>query len=358
MIGQKIRILAWNFIPFECGNRSVKGGFLEIIMWDFFQTCSRSLCSLSNLSCFCLSLGACDVGDSSIARCLIFGVIESISPVSLVPWASGGGDSRSVNGFLARILVCQCEYCASKHLVSEPRGLCERDVKDHCFTGSAIVYFCGLTSPWHPVISRLIGDVVLLTGLKKKLVFLKKEESHLMYVTTEGASLHVTKLFKELRLTQNTVIRGKGECGSYTGVITGIYMHKMIIELDQDVILILTDEHLALPHYVRVGVHVTLKNVHFVDPKFPWGRMLILGACTRTSMHLESFSPLESWCHLKQHSRSLLQKFIDSLPFAARLWGLLVVSCLRKLFAGILSEKEILGSKHVFTEGRSGSKVC
>lgn len=256
MIGQKIRILAWNFIPFECGNRSVKGGFLEIIMWDFFQTCSRSLCSLSNLSCFCLSLGACDVGDSSIARCLIFGVIESISPVSLVPWASGGGDSRSVNGFLARILVCQCEYCASKHLVSEPRGLCERDVKDHCFTGSAIVYFCGLTSPWHPVISRLIGDVVLLTGLKKKLVFLKKEESHLMYVTTEGASLHVTKLFKELRLTQNTVIRGKGECGSYTGVITGIYMHQMIIELDQDVILILTDEHLALPHYVRVGVHV------------------------------------------------------------------------------------------------------
>ncbi|KAH6776509.1 hypothetical protein C2S52_014070 [Perilla frutescens var. hirtella] len=343
LIGQKIRVLAWNYIPFECGNGGIKAGFLEIITWDFFQTCSGSLCSLSDFSCFCLSLGACDVRDSSVPRCLIFGVIESISPVSAVPWVSGGGDSRHVNGFLVHILVCQCKNCASK---KELRGLCDRNVKDHCFNESAIVYFCGLTSSWHPVISRFIGDVVLLTGLKKKLVFLRKEESQLMYVTTDGASLHITKLCKERRLTKNTDIRGKGECGSYTGVITGVYMHNMILELDQDVILILTDQHLALPHYVRIGVLVTLKNVHFVDPKFPWGKMLILGACTRTSMLLESFSPLESWCHLKQYSPSLLQKFIDSLSFAARLWVLLVVSCFRKMLAGILSEKEILGSKH------------
>ncbi|XP_057793965.1 CST complex subunit CTC1 isoform X2 [Salvia miltiorrhiza] len=346
MIGQKIRILAWNFIPFERQNRGVKGGFLEIITWDFFQACCGSRCSLLDCSCFCLSLGNCDVGESSMAHKLIFGVIMSISPVSTVPWASEGGDSRGVRGFLVHILVCQCKGCASKHLVSELRGLCERNVKDHRFIQSTIVYFCGVTSSWHPVISRLIGDVVLVMGLKKKLVYLRKEESQLMYVTTDGASLHVAKLSKELRLPQNADIRGKGECGNYTGAITGVYMDGLILELDQDVILLLTDQYLALPHYVRIGVLVTLKNVHFLDPCFPWGKMLILGACTRTSMHLESFSPLESWCHLKQQYPSLLQKFINSLPYAARLWALLIVSCFRKMFAGILSVEEILGSKH------------
>ncbi|KAL1539556.1 CST complex subunit CTC1-like isoform X1 [Salvia divinorum] len=346
MIGQKIRIFAWNFIPFVRGNRGVRGGFLEIITWDFFQAWGGSRCTLSDFSCFCLSLGDCDLGDSSIPHKLIFGVIMSISPVSNVPWESKGGDSSGVNGFLVHILVCQCKYCASKHPVSELRGLCERNVKDHRFIQSTIVYFCGVTSSWHPVISRLIGDVVLVMGLKKKLVYLRKEESQLMYLTTDSASLHVAKLPRELRLTQNADIIGKGECGSYTGFISGIYMDGLIIELDQDVILLLTNQYLAFPHYVRVGVLVTLKNVHFVDPHFPWGKMLILGACTRTSMHVESFSPLESWSHLKQQSPSLLQKFINSLPYAARLWALLVVLCFQKMFAGTLSVKDILGSQH------------
>lgn len=256
MLGQKIRILAWNFIPCERGYHGVKGGFLEIIRWDFFQAFSRSRCPLSDFSCFCLNLGSCDLGDSSMAHRLVFGVIMSISPVSIVPWASGGGDSRGVKGFLVHILVCKCTNCASKHLVSELKGLCERNVEDHSFVQSTIVYFCGLTSSWHPVISRLIGDVVLLRGLKKKLVYLRKEESQLMYVATDGASLHVAKLLKEPRLTQHADIRGKGERGSYTGVITDIYMDGLILELDEDVMLLLTDQYLALPHYVRVGVLV------------------------------------------------------------------------------------------------------
>ncbi|KAL0360789.1 UNVERIFIED_CONTAM: CST complex subunit CTC1 [Sesamum radiatum] len=348
MIGQKIRILTWNFIP-TCGNKGVKDGFLEIISWELVIACSGDVCSFSDSSSFCLSLGVCDVTDNSKTSSLIFGVVESISPVFVVPCVSGESGSRKISGFLLDVLVCQCKFCVSKFLSSELRDLTEEKVEDHSFTKRAIVYFSGLTSSWHPVISRFISNVILLTGLKQKLVFITKEEYKLMYVTTDEVSLHVTKLFKEQGLSGNTDIKGKGEVGSYTGVITGIYMQGMVVELDQDVILLLTDQHLIVPHCVRVGAIVTLENVHFVDPKFPWAKMLILGACCRTSVYVESFSPLETRCHLKSHSertQTLLQKFINSLPFAARLWALLVVSCFRKKFAGILPEKAILGSKH------------
>ncbi|XP_011083799.1 CST complex subunit CTC1 [Sesamum indicum] len=346
MIGQKIRILTWNFIPLTCGNGGEKDGFLEIISWEVFQACSGDVCSFSDSSSFCLSLGVCDVKNKSKTSSLIFGIVESISPVFVVPCVSGESGSRNISGFLVDVLVCQCKFCVSKFLASELRDLTEEKVKDHSFEKRAIVYFSGLTSSWHPVVSRFISNVIWLTGLKQKLVFITNEESKLMYVTTDEASLHVTKFFKEQGLSRNTNIKGRGEIGSYTGVITAIYMQGMVVELDQDVILLLTDQHLIVPHCVRVGAIVTLENVHFVDPKFPWAEMLILGACCRTSMYVESFSPLETRGHLKSHSQTLLQKFINSLPFAARLWALLVVSCFRKKFAGILPEKVILGSKH------------
>ncbi|KAL0288373.1 UNVERIFIED_CONTAM: CST complex subunit CTC1 [Sesamum angustifolium] len=348
MIGLKIRILAWNFIPLTCGNGGVKDGFLEIISWEPLQACRGDVCSFSDFSSFCLSLGVCDVKDNSNSS-LIFGVVESVSPVFVVPCVGGESGSRNISGFLVDVLVCQCKFCVSKFLESELRDLTEEKVKNHSFTKRAIVYFSGSTSSWHPVISRFISNVILLTGLKKKLVFITKEESKLMYVTTDEASLHVAKLFKEQGLSRNTDIKGKGEIGSYTGVITGTYMQGMVVELDQDVILLLTDQHLIVPHCARVGAIVTLENVHFVDPKFPWAKMLILGACCRTSVYVESFSPLETRCHLKSHSQrtqTLLQKFINSLTFAARLWALLVVSCFRKKFAGVLPEKAIFGSKH------------
>ncbi|KAK6160745.1 hypothetical protein DH2020_004126 [Rehmannia glutinosa] len=346
MIDRKIQIRAWNFFPLKCGSRGVNSGFLEIISWDFFEACGENVCYLSDFSSFCLTLGACDAKDGSKTSGLIFGVIELISPVTIVPCATGETGSRNVSGFLVNVLVCQCKFCSSKFLVSELKDLTEENVKYHCFSKKVIVYFCGLTSLWYPVVSRFIGSIVLLTGLKRKLVFISNEESQLMHVTTDEVSLHIAKLFKGRGLIHDTHIRGKGECGSYTGVITGFYMQGMVVELDEDVVLLLTDQHLTVPHSVRVGAIVTLKNVHFVDPKFRWGKMLILGACCITSVYVESFSPLETGCHLKLHSQSLLQKFIDSLSFAARLWALLVVSCFRKKFAGILSEKEILGSKH------------
>ncbi|KAL3655225.1 hypothetical protein CASFOL_001011 [Castilleja foliolosa] len=348
IIGRKIQILAWNFIPRKCGNKSEMSGFLEIIAWDFFKPCAGEVCCLLSSVCsFCLTLGgACDVKDDLKVNGCIFGVIESLSPVFIVPCASGDSGSRNISGFLVSVFVCQCKFCSSKSPIPKLKILSEINVADHCFSKMMIVYFCGLTSSWHPMVSRFIGSIVLLTGLKKKLVYIKKEVSQLMYVTTDEVSLHIDKLFNKRGLIHSKDVRGKGECGSYTGVITGSYMQGMVVELDQDVMLLLTDQHLTAPHSFRVGAIVTMNNAHFVNPRFQWGKMLILGACCRTSVYVESFSPLETGCHLKSYSQSLLQKFIGSLPFSARLWALLVVSCFRKKFHGILSEKEILGSKH------------
>ncbi|KAG8389990.1 hypothetical protein BUALT_Bualt01G0036800 [Buddleja alternifolia] len=343
MIGRTIRIVAWNFIPFKCGSR---GGFLEIINWVVLPSCGGNVCSLSDFSSSCLTSGSCDVKDNSKAKCSLFGVVESISPVSIVPCATAESGSRNVSGFFVNMFVCECKLCSSKLLVSQLNDLSEESIKDHCFVKKVIIYFCGLTSSWHPLISKMIGDVILLMRLKKKLVFIGKEESQLMYVTTDNVSLHVPKLFKKPSLVQNRDTRGKGESCSYTGVVTGVYMQGMVVELDQDVMLLLTDRYLTVPHCLRVGAIVTVRNVHFVDPKFSWGKIMILGACCRTSLYMESFSPLETGCHSKSHSQSLLQKFMDSLSFSARLWVLLVISSFRKKFAGIISDKEILGSKH------------
>ncbi|KAK2992317.1 hypothetical protein RJ640_020310, partial [Escallonia rubra] len=92
---------------------------------------------------------------------------------------------------------------------------------------------------------------------------------------------------------------------------------------------------------------VSARNVHLVNPKFSWMKIVILGACFRTSIILKSFSPMEAGCRIHSYSQSLLGKFINSLAFSARLWAVLLISCFRKKFAGILSEKEILGSKHL-----------
>uniref|UniRef100_A0A2N9HSB4 CST complex subunit CTC1 n=1 Tax=Fagus sylvatica TaxID=28930 RepID=A0A2N9HSB4_FAGSY len=146
---------------------------------------------------------------------------------------------------------------------------------------------------------------------------------------------------------EKRVIEGKGECGSYKGIIRGMYMNGMVMELDNEVWLLLTDHLVTPPHSLRVGALISVRNVHFVNPKFSWKKMLILGACFKTSIVVESFSPFKTGCHVVSQSRSMLGKFVESLVFSARLWVLLVVSCFRKKFTGMTNEKEILGSKHL-----------
>ncbi|XP_058221004.1 CST complex subunit CTC1-like isoform X1 [Rhododendron vialii] len=338
IIGRKIHVLAWNFIPLKCG-----GGFLEIITWRLPET-SGVIPPCSNVFPL-VSDSVIDCGDGDKAKYLVRGELESVSPVSVVPCVSNSSVSRNVCGFLVQILVCKCKLCCVKDskLMAMQDQIEGQD--SHCFAKPVIVYFCGSASSWHPVIIKLIGSVVLLSGLKKKLVFIGEEDSQLMYVTSEKTLLHLPKVINRRFPASKTVIKGKGECGMYTGTVTGIYMQSMVVELDREVML-LTDRLIALPHSLRVGAIVSMRNVHFVNPKFCWTKVLILGACYRTSIIVKSFSPFETGCCLSSQSQSLLGKFINSLSFSVKLWVLLLVSSFRKKFAGILNEKEILGSNN------------
>ncbi|KAF3974532.1 hypothetical protein CMV_002140 [Castanea mollissima] len=342
IIGKKIRVLAWNFIPLKRG-----GWFLEIIKWSFLESSGLGLGlgRCSNVDTFPLVSGSSSTttDDDPKARYQIHGALEFISPVSAVPCNKGGVNS-SLRGFLLQVIACECKLCSSKSskLVLND-SIREHDT--HSYTKPVFVYFCGSASSWHPVITKLIGKIVTVSGLKKKLVYIGKEESRLMYVTTEKSALHLSRLSKKWVPREKRVMEGKGECGSYKGVIRGVYMKGMVVELDNEVWLLLTDHLLTPPHSLRVGALISVRNVHFVNPKFSWKKMLILGACFKTSIVVESFSPLETGSHVVSQSQSMLGKFVESLVFSARLWVLLVISCFRKKFSGMTNE-EILGSKH------------
>ncbi|WCJ35364.1 conserved telomere maintenance component 1 [Euphorbia peplus] len=316
VVGRKIEVLAWNFIPVKHS----AGGFLEIIKWKFSSSCSSS--STSSLS-RCSSMDSVPLASSSStddkdkekAQYRVHGLIDSVCPVSIVPCSFGAGKS------------------------------CSEGVS-HSFTKPLFVYFYGSFSSWHPVICKIVGTVITLLGLKRKLVFIGKEQSQLMFVTTGNSVLHLSRLANKLSPFLRNVMVGRGELGDYTGTISGIYMKGMVIELDKRVWLLLTDQLLTAPHSLRVGSVVSLRNVHFVNPKFTWTQMLILGSCFQTCITVESFSPFETGLHVVSRSPSQLGKFIESLTFSARLWALLVISCFRKKFASSLSEKEILGSTH------------
>ncbi|XP_074273234.1 CST complex subunit CTC1 isoform X6 [Silene latifolia] len=210
------------------------------------------------------------------------------------------------------------------------------------------VYFSGFLSSWHPAFSRLVGRVVSLSRLMKKLVYIGKDVGRLMYVASEGTQLSFSRL-RETDLSCRKRKRcgdEKGELGMYIGVVRGVYMQGMAIELDKEVWLLMTEESLVFTCSIRVGAIIRVRNVHIMSPKFRWGKMLVLGACSKTNITTISFSPWETGCHMVSKSQSHLIKFINSLDSPSRLWVLLVVQCFRKKFSGFFSEKEILGTKH------------
>uniref|UniRef100_A0A0A9EKJ9 CST complex subunit CTC1 n=1 Tax=Arundo donax TaxID=35708 RepID=A0A0A9EKJ9_ARUDO len=49
--------------------------------------------------------------------------------------------------------------------------------------------------------------------------------------------------------------------GVYAGVITGIYMQGMVVELDDAVWLLIDDQQLAPPHSLRVGAVVHCQSL-------------------------------------------------------------------------------------------------
>lgn len=258
IIGKKIRVLAWNFIPLKhfCG-----GGFLEIIKWSFVDSTSSVISrSSSSLDLFPLVSGSpSNEEDQSKARYSVNGPIESISPVFIVPCSIGDGKSQNLRGFVARIMVCQCKTCNSPESIKFSHSI-DQGNDSHSFTKPSFVYFCGASWCWHPVITKLVGIVIMLSGLKKKLVFIGKEESQLMFVTTEYSVLQLPKVLKKWPPLSRNVIRGNGECGVYTGVVRGVYMQGMVVELDKEVWLLLTDQLVTAPHSLREGAIVSELN--------------------------------------------------------------------------------------------------
>ena len=130
-------------------------------------------------------------------------------------------------------------------------------LRGHCFTKTQILYFCGPGSSWHPLFTKLIGNIISTSHLKKKLVFIGKEESQLMYVTTGKTMLRMWSMANQEIPRKEAVIKGMGECGIYSGIITGIYMQGMVINLDERVWLLITDGLLNPPHSLRVGALVS-----------------------------------------------------------------------------------------------------
>lgn len=203
----------------------------------------------------------------------VHGVVESVTPISTVPCitaASGAkleynlnlGSSVNTLGFLVQLLCCECRICSSRDLVNNLRNGSFKidDMNGHSFTKIEFLYFCGNASTFQPVITKLIGNRVVVSGLKKKLVYITKEESCLMYVTLEETVLHVCPRLEKLGPRLKSGFKGKGECGCYTGVIRGVYMKGMVLELDNDVWLLLTDQLHTLMHGLRVGSIVSEVN--------------------------------------------------------------------------------------------------
>ena len=196
----------------------------------------------------------------------VHGVVESVTPISTVPCITPASNAKpeynlnlgsSVNtlGFLVQLLCCECKLCSSRDLVNNWRnGSFKVDnMNGHAFTKMEILYFCGNASTFQPVMTKLIGNRVVVLGLKKKLVYINKEESCLLYLTLDETVLHACPRLEKLAPKLKSEIKGKGECGCYTGVIRGVYMKGLALELDNNVWLLLTDQLHTLMHGLRVG---------------------------------------------------------------------------------------------------------
>ncbi|CAH8380451.1 unnamed protein product [Eruca vesicaria subsp. sativa] len=320
-IGSKMRVLSWNFIPMK----KHRGGVLEIIKWRFVEDTVELL---SPWCSFPLVRSSVENG-GGMSRYSVRGVLESVSPVSVVPL----GSHDSVKGFLVKLMACECR---------------RKDVLDsidcsHCFDKSVFVYFCGsVAAGWHPAIVKLVGSHIALSGMKKKLVYISKSDPLLVFVTTENSLLHSPWISKKDDFFKS-VVDGLGNCGSYLGFVNGLYLKGKLVELDEDVWLLLTDQIHNRSHSIRTGSLIFVRNVHFVNTKFSWGKVLILGACFKTSITVEIFSPFETSCLVDSCFQTSLSRFLDSLSFPARFWTLLVSSCFQN-FDGIPSDKESLRS--------------
>ncbi|PKA63056.1 CST complex subunit CTC1 [Apostasia shenzhenica] len=304
IVGCKIHVFAWNFVPFK----HRRGGLLEVIRWGFAPSLTVSKDN------FCLSLRKA-AGISSGKG--IVGVLTSVSPVFTVPCRNQGCDETV--GFLAEIFTCKCSLCC-KSLYLDGFNLSIWQKNSHSFTDSEFVYFIKPTSRWRLALARLIGKLVVVSGLKKKMIFVGDKTSYLLLITTQETAISSCCLPLEIDHSRKVVkTRMIQEGKVYSGVVTGFYMQGMIF----------------------------VRNFHLVRLEFSWIRTNLLVSCCRTTIDLKTFSHSDSTCFMGSKNQILLQKFIKSLMPTATFWLLLLISCFRRKFSKTFSENEILGSRDV-----------
>ncbi|KAJ4799315.1 conserved telomere maintenance component 1 [Rhynchospora pubera] len=321
VIGQEIHVMAWNYLPIKQGEGQ---GVLEIIQWRFSSP------DTAPLRDFSLSLESAQ--DSGVkASSFAFGLVKSVSLTFTLPIENGKtGEMGDSVGFLAEFLTCMCDKCAKMRPSNEKSGL-------HRFTESKVVYFIRPTHKWRPVVAKLVGKVMYLWGLKKRLVVVGKE-SYVMLVSTIKTKVSLCDSVVSDLPTDHS------KRGAYRGIVTGIYLHGAVIESDKKVWLLIHDTLLVPHHSLRIGATVSVRDFHFVHANFAWTKVIIVGTCVMTSFCIDSFAVSDTKVLVKTEEKSALGTFVESLNLSAKFWVLLSVSCFKYKFRAVLSDKELLGS--------------
>uniref|UniRef100_A0ACD5Y9W7 Uncharacterized protein n=1 Tax=Avena sativa TaxID=4498 RepID=A0ACD5Y9W7_AVESA len=330
-IGREILVLSWNYLP---SIRQNEDAVLEVVRWRLGELPGPvpGPTFLTPIPLTCV-----DSEPDLTTRGRVFGVVRSVSVVFSVPHAAqkskadGGGD---LVGFIAEMMCCGCRQCKASQPESE---------HDHKFEVEKFVYFVDWASRWRPVLARLIARPVSVTGLRKKMVSVGKKGSYIMLVSS--AKTMVAWCPSYVGVPPSYELPGK--CGGvYSGIVSGIYMQGMLVELDEIALLLIDDMQLVPPHSLRVGAVISVKKFRLVCLNFAWTSVVLLGTCSKTSITVNSFSLVDSKCHIRAENNSLLGKSVNSLDLSSRFWTLLLTSCFKQKFK-LGFKKEIWGSRNV-----------
>lgn len=177
-----------------------------------------------------------------------FGLVRSVSVVFSMPLAKADAGSRNPVGFLAEILCCGCRCCC--------RATPPEAAQSHKFETMKFVYFVDASSMWRPVLVWLVGRLVYVSGLKKKMVSVGDKASHTTLVSSAKTAIAWCPSYRGSLPLDSFPEKCSGE---YAGVITGIYSQGLVVELDNTAWLLIDDQQLPPPHSLRVGAIVCCK---------------------------------------------------------------------------------------------------
>ncbi|ONM54701.1 conserved telomere maintenance component 1 [Zea mays] len=328
-LGRVIRVLAWNYLPSL--RLHAEPGVLEVVRWHLEESAPPVKYSFLATVPFRFP----DQEPDLATRGCAFGLVRSVSIVFSMPLAKADAGSRNSVGFLAEILCCGCRRCC--------RATPPEDAQTHMFETMKFVYFVDASSMWRPVLVWLVGRLVYISGLSKKMVSVGDKASHTILVSSAKTTMAWCPSYRGSLPLDNLPEKCGGE---YAGVITGIYSQGLVVELDDTAWLLIDDQKLLPPHSLRVGAIVSVKNFRAVCLNFAWTRVVLLATCSKTCITVNCFSLVDSKIHLKTDNKGLLGTFVDSLEMPARFWMLLLISCFKQKFTKLFSDKEILGSQN------------